>query len=389
MAGIAAYKSALLVRQLVKAGCEVKVIMTPKAQSFITPLTLATLSKHPVLTTLERDERSGEWENHVALGLWADLLLIAPASANTLAKLAHGFCDHLLSAVYLSARCPVIVAPAMDADMYLHATTQANLKTLAARGVKVLDATHGELASGLTGKGRMVEPENILAEVRAIFSQKQRFKGQKVLITAGPTYEKIDPVRFVGNHSSGKMGLALAHELAEEGAGVDLVAGPGQYTLKTDAIRLTSVISAQDMYEAVSQKYHAMDIAIFAAAVADYRPKKPEDQKIKKQAKTTTLQLVKNHDIAAEMGKRKQSHQMNIGFALETENEEAGAKAKMTAKNFDLMVLNSLKDPGAGFSSDTNKVTIFGLHTPKRFELKSKQKVAKDIVDCIYAKLHS
>lgn len=386
---IAAYKSALLIRLLIKAGCEVKVVMTASAKTFITPLTLSTLSKNPVVSSFEKDDQ-GQWENHVELGLWADLFVLAPASANTLAKMAHGLCDNLLMATYLSAKCPVMIAPAMDLDMYKHPATLQNLKTLQSYGHQVLDAEHGELASGLVGEGRMAEPEQIFIQVETHFSKKKRFEGKRVLITAGPTYEKIDPVRFIGNHSSGKMGLALAHVMANEGAEVQLIAGPGNHPIESDSIRLTKVSTADEMYAAVSEKFESMDISIFAAAVADYRPAAPAEQKIKKTGESMTIELVKNKDIAAEMGKRKASHQINVGFALETEKEEQHAQEKMAKKNFDLIVLNSLNDNGAGFSVDTNKITIFSVdQKPKHFELKSKQEVAHDILNCIHEKIHS
>ncbi|MCV9389455.1 bifunctional phosphopantothenoylcysteine decarboxylase/phosphopantothenate--cysteine ligase CoaBC [Reichenbachiella ulvae] len=381
---IAAYKSALLIRLLVKAGAEVKVVMTPSAQSFITPLTLATLSKHPVATQFVKNE-SGEWENHVDLGLWADLMLVAPASAHTIAKMANGICDNLLVATYLSARCPVAIAPAMDLDMYQHPSTLANIQKLQSFGNQIIDAEHGELASGLTGTGRMAEPENILAFVEKLFQSNQRFKDKKVVITAGPTYEALDPVRFIGNHSSGKMGLALAHALADQGAEVQLVAGPGKYPIESGKVFLTQVQSAEQMYEQVSSKYGQADIAIFAAAVADYRPAKIADQKIKKSDGSMTIELVKNKDIAAEMGKLKSDNQINVGFALETENEQVHAQQKLEKKNFDLIVLNSLNDKGAGFSHDTNKITIFNRQgTAIPFGVKSKKEVALDIVNAIY-----
>ncbi|WP_420583290.1 bifunctional phosphopantothenoylcysteine decarboxylase/phosphopantothenate--cysteine ligase CoaBC [Reichenbachiella sp.] len=386
---IAAYKSALLIRLLVKAGCEVRVVMTSSAKTFITPLTLSTLSKNPAVSSFEKDEQ-GQWENHVELGLWADLFLIAPASANTLAKMANGLCDNLLLATYLSAKCPVMLAPAMDLDMYKHPATLQNLKTLQSFGHQVLDANHGELASGLVGEGRMAEPEELLDKVESHFAKKKRFEGKQVLITAGPTFEKIDPVRFIGNHSSGKMGLAIAHVLAREGAHVQLIAGPGKYPVDSDSITLVHVSSADEMYEAVGERYPKSDITIFAAAVADYRPVSPAEEKIKKAGESMTIELIKNKDIAAEMGQRKSQTQINVGFALETENEEQHAREKLVKKNFDLIVLNSLNDNGAGFSVDTNKITIFSVdQKPKHFELKSKQKVAEDIVDCIHEKIQS
>lgn len=386
---IAAYKSALLIRLLVKAGCEVRVVMTASAKTFITPLTLSTLSKNPAVSSFEKDDQ-GQWENHVELGLWADLFLIAPASANTLAKMAHGLCDNLLLATYLSAKCPVMLAPAMDLDMYKHPTTLQNLKTLQSFGHQVLDAEHGELASGLVGEGRMAEPDELLVKVESHFYKKKRFEGKQVLITAGPTYEKIDPVRFIGNHSSGKMGLALAHVMANEGAQVQLIAGPGNYPLDSDLITLVRVSSADEMHEAVGERYAKSNITIFAAAVADYRPVSPAEEKIKKAGDSMTIELVKNKDIAADMGKRKSKTQINVGFALETEKEEQHAQEKLAKKNFDLIVLNSLNDNGAGFSVDTNKITIFSVdQKPKHFELKSKQKVAEDIVDCIHEKFQA
>ncbi|MEO9965011.1 MAG: bifunctional phosphopantothenoylcysteine decarboxylase/phosphopantothenate--cysteine ligase CoaBC [Reichenbachiella sp.] len=386
---IAAYKSALLVRLLIKAGCEVQVVLTAPAKTFVTPLTLATLSKNPVLSKFEKDDQ-GQWENHVELGLWADLLVIAPASANTISKMAHGLCDNLLTAVYLSAKCPIMLAPAMDLDMYRHPATRKNLETLQSFGHLVLEAEHGELASGLVGEGRMAEPEAIFEKIESLLSKKKRFEGKQVLITAGPTFEKIDPVRFIGNHSSGKMGLALAHNMAAEGAEVKLIAGPGQYNIESDLISLIRISSADEMFAQVDSHYSTADIAIFAAAVADYKPAVQAKEKIKKSDQTMTIELVKNKDIAAEMGKRKRKDQINIGFALETEKEEQFAKEKMSKKNFDLIVLNSLNDNGAGFSVDTNKITIFSVDQPPRpFELKSKSKVAADIVNCIHEKIHS
>lgn len=384
---IAAYKSATFVRLLVKAGYEVQVVMTDAAKTFITPLTLATLSKRPVLSSFIKNDE-GEWENHVDLALWADLILIAPASANTLAKLSNGICDNLLAAIYLSAKCPVAFAPAMDLDMYKHPTTLSNLAKLTSFGNIIIDAQHGELASGLVGEGRMAEPEHLMSFVSDHFQRNDRFKGKKILITAGPTYEKIDPVRFIGNHSSGKMGLALAHAFADEGAMVQLIAGPGIYPIFSDNIVLTSVASADEMYAQVEARFDTSDISVFAAAVADYKPINPAKEKIKKSSEVMTIELVKNKDIAAEMGRKKASHQINVGFALETENEEEFALKKLVKKNFDLIVLNSLNDKGAGFSLDTNKVTIFSVdQKTKRFELKSKVQVAHDILNSIHEKI--
>lgn len=380
---IAAYKSAFLIRLLVKEGAEVKVVMTPSASEFITPLTLSTLSKKPVSVDFIKDKH-GQWENHVELGLWADLMLIAPASANTMAKLANGICDNLLAATYLSARCPVIFAPAMDLDMYQHPATIANIKKLEAFGNTILDAEHGELASGLTGQGRMAEPEHIMASLHTFFAKKNRFEGKTALVTAGPTYEQIDPVRFIGNNSSGKMGVAIAESLAGEGAQVHLIGGPGVQVKSLKGIKLHSVKSADEMYACVNEYFIQSDMAIFAAAVSDYRPAEIADQKIKKSDSTMDIALVKNKDIAAEMGKLKKNGQLTVGFALETENEELNAQEKLKKKNFDMIVLNSLNDEGAGFSVDTNKISIFSVkNKPRHFPLKSKKEVAEDIVDYI------
>ncbi|MBL6444916.1 bifunctional phosphopantothenoylcysteine decarboxylase/phosphopantothenate--cysteine ligase CoaBC [Fulvivirga sp. 29W222] len=380
---IAAYKSALLVRLLVKEGAEVKVIMTTSASDFIPPLTLSTLSKHPVYSRFIKDD-SGQWNNHVELGLWADLFIIAPASANTISKMAHGLCDNLLLATYLSARCPVYVAPAMDLDMYTHPSTQRNISLLEEYGNKVIDAGHGELASGLVGQGRMAEPEDILQEVKSFFDKKKALAGKKVLITAGPTYEAIDPVRFIGNHSSGKMGYALAHHMALNGAQVVLISGPSQQSVDHNNIELIKVTSAQEMYDACIQHFPNADIAVLSAAVADYKPAQMSDQKIKKKSNSLTLELVKTQDIAASLGKLKKNGQFTVGFALETENELDNAQNKIKSKNFDLIVLNSLNDKGAGFGHDTNKISIIDKQNNVRdFELKSKTDVAKDIINTI------
>ncbi len=380
---IAAYKSAHLIRLLVKAGAEVKVIMTDSAKTFITPLTLATLSKNPVLTQFEKDQ-TGEWNNHVELGLWADLLLIAPISANTLGKMANGICDNLLLASYLSARCPVMIAPAMDLDMYQHPSVTNNLEAIKSFGNIILDAESGELASGLSGQGRMMEPEHILNELENHFnsSKPSSIAGKKVLITSGPTYEAIDPVRFIGNHSTGKMGHSLALAFAQAGCEVTLISGPTKNGYSKDLpYKITNVVSAEDMYKSALDLYKKSDIAVFAAAVADYRPAEVAKQKIKKNDQEMTIKLVKNKDIAFEMGQLKTS-QFNVGFALETENEKVNAQSKLEKKNFDLIVLNSLNDFGAGFAHDTNKVTIIGKNNiQKEFGLKSKADVAKDIVN--------
>lgn len=355
---IAAYKSAILTRLLVKEGAEVQVIMSSSALDFITPLTLATLSKNPVHHQFF-DSKSGEWTNHVDLGLWADLFLIAPISANTLAKLANGICDNLMAATYLSARCPVMVAPAMDLDMYQHPSVRKNLETLLSFGNLILDAEEGELASGLSGQGRMMEPEHILEHVISHFSKKQAFKGKKVLLTSGPTQEALDPVRFISNHSSGKMGAALADAFADEGADVHLVLGFGAKKPNNPNIRIYPVRSAKDMHQVAANLHPKMDISVFAAAVADYAPQHIASEKIKKEGEGMTLELVKNVDIALSLGKEKLPHQIHVGFALETENEEFHAKAKLDRKNFDMIVLNSMKDTGAGFQLDTNKVSLF------------------------------
>src|SRR5688572_15461741 len=354
---IAAYKSAVLVRLLVKEGAEVKVIMTPSAHDFITPLTLSTLSKNPVLTQFVKDE-SGQWNNHVDLGLWADAMVIAPASANTLAKMASGICDNLLLAVYLSARCPVFFAPAMDLDMLRHPATKSNIEKLRSFGNHLIDPAFGELASGLVGNGRMAEPEEIRDHLISFFATKKRLSGKTVLVTAGPTYEAIDPVRFIGNHSSGKMGFAIAEALAEEGASVNLVSGPTHQHTQNASINVIPVMSAEDMYTRCNELFPNTDITVLSAAVADYKPKHVADQKIKKKDEDISLELVKTHDIAASLGKLKHNGQIIVGFALETEKEKANALKKLEAKNFDFIVLNSLNDKGAGFSHDTNKVTI-------------------------------
>lgn len=355
---IAAYKSASLTRLLVKEGAEVQIIMSTSALDFITPLTLATLSKNPVHHQFH-DPKSGVWTNHVDLGLWADLFLIAPISANTISKLANGICDNLMAATYLSARCPVMVAPAMDLDMYQHPSVRKNLETILSFGNHILDAEEGELASGLSGLGRMMEPEHILEHVISHFSKKQSFKGKKVMLTSGPTQEALDPVRFISNHSSGKMGAALADAFADEGAEVHLVLGVGAKKPNNPNVRIYPVRSAKDMHQAAANIHPKADISVFAAAVADYAPRDVAAEKIKKDGDGMTLDLVKNVDIAHSLGKEKLPHQIHVGFALETENEEFHAKSKLERKNFDLIVLNSMKDTGAGFQLDTNKVSLF------------------------------
>ena len=386
---IAAYKAAMLTRLLVKAGVEVKVIMTEAATAFITPLTLSTLSKNPVLIQFQKDE-TGQWNNHVELGLWADALLIAPASANSIAKMANGICDNLLSAVYLSARCPVFLSPAMDLDMLAHASTQENLKKLASFGNYIIDPAYGELASGLVGTGRMAEPEEIVNYLETFFSRSQKLKGKTVLVTAGPTHEAIDPVRFIGNHSSGKMGFAIAESLATAGAEVNLVTGPTMQHTSNPHINVKKVVSAEDMYRACTELFPTSDIAVLAAAVADYKPIVVADQKIKKKDENLVLELTKTHDIAASLGKLKHNGQVIVGFALETQDEKSNALKKLESKNFDLIVLNSLNDSGAGFGHDTNKISIIDRQQNVRtFDLKNKRDVANDIVSAIIEKVHA
>ncbi|RQO71651.1 bifunctional phosphopantothenoylcysteine decarboxylase/phosphopantothenate--cysteine ligase CoaBC [Pedobacter sp. KBW06] len=375
---IAAYKSAILVRLLVKAGANVKVILTADAANFITPLTLATLSKNPVYTQYF-DAETGVWSNHVELGLWADFMVIAPASANTLAKMATGICDNLLTAVYLSAKCPVFVAPAMDLDMWKHESTQQNIEKILSYENEVIPPGKGELASGLYGEGRMAEPEEIVSFLNEAARKGLPLLGKKVLVTAGPTYEAIDPVRFIGNHSSGKMGFAIAGVFAGLGAEVTLISGPtAEKTLPQ--IKRIDVVSAADMLKACKAEFPQSDIMVMSAAVADYTPVTAASQKIKKTNPEFSLELKKTEDILATLGQTKTAQQILVGFALETENEEAYAKAKLSKKNLDLIVLNSLNDKGAGFKGDTNKITIFNKAAEKVvFETKSKNEVAKDI----------
>ena len=382
---IAAYKAATLTRLLVKEGANVKVVMTPLAKEFITPLTMATLSKSPIMVDFYNPE-NGDWNSHVDLGLWADLYLIAPASANTIGKMAGGIADNLLLTTYLSAKCPVMVAPAMDLDMYKHPATQRNLKVLQSFGNIIIEPESGELASGLIGKGRMEEPERIVAFIADYFARQEDFKGKKVVVTAGPTYEKIDPVRFIGNYSSGKMGLAIAEEFAGRGAEVVLVCGPVNLKTSHPAIRRVDVESAAQMYEVTSKEFVNSDVAVLSAAVADFTPKEKADHKIKRGKDDLLLELTK--DIAAELGRIKTASQLLVGFALETNDEEVNALSKMQRKNLDMIVLNSLNDKGAGFSVDTNKVTILDKAGDKTvYELKTKVEVAKDIVDQIASRL--
>ena len=383
---IAAYKAAFLVRLLVKAGANVKVILTKGGADFITPLTLATLSKNPVLVEYF-DSQTGVWNNHVTLGLWADVILIAPATANTLAEFANGICNNLLGAVYLSAKCNVYLAPAMDLDMWKHAATQKNINTLTAYGNKVISPGFGELASGLVGEGRMAEPEEILSVLGSIFSSDLPLTGKKVLVSAGPTFEAIDPVRFIGNHSSGRMGFALAEELYHLGAEVTLVTGPTAMQTTLPIVRI-NITTAQEMLEACVTNFPNSYITIMSAAVADYRPKTVAYQKIKKSTIDLTLELEKTVDILQTLGQQKTAEQILVGFALETHDEENYAKQKIESKNLDFVVLNSLNDPGAGFKTNTNKITIFDKKLFKFvFELKTKKEVAKDICKTILAEL--
>ncbi|MCK5906651.1 MAG: bifunctional phosphopantothenoylcysteine decarboxylase/phosphopantothenate--cysteine ligase CoaBC [Flavobacteriales bacterium] len=384
-ASIAAYKSALLVREFVKAGANVKVIMTRAAKEFITPLTLSTLSKNPVHSKFTTGEE-GVWNSHVDLGIWADFMVVAPVTANTLGKMANGLADNLLVATYLSGRCPIYFAPAMDLDMYKHPTTTENVKKLKSYGNIFIEANFGELASGLFGEGRMAEPIEIVDFIAKHISADLPLKGKKVVITAGPTYEAIDPVRFIGNHSSGKMGFELAEECANNGAEVVLVTGPTSLHVENINVKRINVTSADEMYEAVHNNFSGCDVGIFAAAVADYKPKNVASEKIKKKDTTMNIELEPNKDILASVGKIKDK-QILVGFALETENELDNAKGKLERKNLDFIVLNSLKDSGAGFKHDTNKITIverYGGVT--EFDLKTKKEVASDIVTMIISK---
>lgn len=396
---IAAYKAAYLTRLLKKQGAEVKIILTPYGKEFITPVTLATLSGNTVLMDFFSHD-DGAWNSHVELGIWADAMLIAPATANTMAKMAHGIADNLLLTTYLSARCPVIIAPAMDLDMFQHPATLANMEQLKSYGNHIIEPTTGELASGLEGKGRMEEPDKIVEWLEGFFKKKSRFEGRKVLITAGPTFEQIDPVRFIGNYSSGKMGLALTEAFLAEGAEVHLVLGPVDEALvervkggkgeRGKGLHIVPVKSAMEMYEAASQLFPESDISIFTAAVADFRPDHPEDQKIKDRDEGFALNLIPNPDIAFELGKLKKSGQLTIGFALETDTGLESALLKKYKKNFDLIVLNSLQDPGAGFGGDTNRITLIGQdNKPQVFELKTKAEVASDILDAVFGLLNT
>ncbi|HAP01205.1 MAG TPA: bifunctional phosphopantothenoylcysteine decarboxylase/phosphopantothenate--cysteine ligase CoaBC [Bacteroidetes bacterium] len=386
---IAAYKSAILVRLLVKEEAIVKIIMTKEAGKFISPLSLSTLSKNPVHSELTLDHDS-LWNNHVELGLWADAMLVAPASANTIAKFANGICDNLLSAVYLSARCPVIISPAMDEDMWKHGSTKKNIEALKQNGNIVLNVAHGELASGLIGEGRMMEPENILDYLSKHFIQSDSLSGKRILITAGGTHEAIDPVRFIGNHSSGKMGFALAEQAAKHGALVTLIHSNTSAPVPSNIKKLISVQSADDMYSAVMRNSKSADVIIMAAAVADFKVKKISAQKIKKSENSLTLELEKTKDILAELGKRKTKNQFLVGFALETNDEETNALQKLKAKNLDLIVMNSMNEKGAGFGFDTNKVTIIQRGGKKiLLPLKLKSEIAHEILEIIIEKIHA
>jgi phosphopantothenoylcysteine decarboxylase / phosphopantothenate---cysteine ligase len=385
---IAAYKAAYLIRSLIKEEAEVQVVMTTSASEFISPLTLSSLSGKPAFTEFVRDD-TGLWNNHVDMALWADIIIIAPASANTIGKLAHGLCDNLLSVVYLSAKCPVFIAPAMDLDMYKHKGTQENLAKLRSFGNRIIDAEDGELASGLIGKGRMAEPDHIVQILKDFFTNREKLKGKKVLVTAGPTYESIDPVRFIGNFSTGKMGYEIAQAFADQGAEVTLVSGPSALE-NPGGVKCIRIKSASEMFEAAKQAFGNADITVLAAAVADYAPLSPAQQKIKKQEASYQLELVKTVDIASELGKLKKAGQMLVGFALETENEMENARKKLSSKNLDMIILNSLKDKGAGFGYDTNKISILCKDNKiKDFELKSKKEVATDIISNIIEKLHA
>lgn len=386
--GIAAYKMNYLVRDFVKKGAEVKVILTPSAENFVTKVTLSTLSKNAVYSDFY--DQNGTWNSHVELALWADVLLVAPCTANTLAKMVHGICDNLVIATYMSAKCPVFIAPAMDLDMYAHPSTKENLEKAERFGHHIIPAEVGELASGLEGQGRLAEPETILQKIEDFFAQSlpqsHSLDGKTVLITAGPTYEAIDPVRFIGNHSSGKMGFSLAEEAVKRGAKVILISGPTSQKTDHKNIEIHRVTSAKEMYDEVFKYYEKVDIAIASAAVADYAPKIVAKEKIKKSEEEFTIELVKNPDILKTMGEKK-THQFLVGFALETQNEEENAKSKLQKKNLDMIVLNSLRDEGAGFQKDTNKVKILTHSEQKEFSLKSKDEVAKDILDFVETQL--
>lgn len=385
--GIAAYKIHFLIRDFIKKGAEVQVIMTPDAEHFVTKLSVSTLSKKPVYTDFYNE--NGTWNSHVEMALWADVMIMAPCTANTLAKMTHGMCDNLVIATYMSAKCPVFIAPAMDLDMYQHPSTQQNLELAEDFGHFIIPAENGELASGLIGQGRMAEPETITNAVEEFFNaanQEKTLEGQTVLITAGPTYEAIDPVRFIGNHSSGKMGFSLAEEASKRGAKVILISGPTSQVMTDKNVDVYKVTSAKEMLEKVFEFYDTIDIGIASAAVADYAPKEVAKEKIKKNDDSLTIELIKNPDILRTMGDKK-THQFLVGFALETQNEEENAKGKLEKKNLDMIVLNSLRDEGAGFKNDTNKIKIFTKTEKREFELKSKDDVAKDILNFVESQI--
>lgn len=385
--GIAAYKMNMVVRDLVKKGAEVKVVLTPSAEQFVSKLTLSTLSKNEVFTDFHNP--NGVWNNHVEVALWSDIILVAPCTANTLSKMVSGACDNFAMAVYMSAKCPVVVAPAMDLDMYAHPSTEQNLAKIKSYGHHIIPAEYGELASGLIGQGRMAEPETLTTTLEKILQKGAQYKTlveKKVLITAGPTYEAIDPVRFIGNHSTGKMGYALATEAANRGAEVILISGPSAEVVNHQNIRRIDITSAKEMYQEVFRYYAEMDIAIASAAVADYAPKIMATEKIKKKEENLTIELVKNPDILKAMGENKKA-QILVGFALETNNEEQNAKEKLQKKNLDMIVLNSLKDKGAGFKNETNKIKIITQEEFLSFDLKSKKEVAEDIFNFIEKKI--
>ncbi|MDP9958949.1 bifunctional phosphopantothenoylcysteine decarboxylase/phosphopantothenate--cysteine ligase CoaBC [Chryseobacterium lathyri] len=385
--GIAAYKIHFLIRDFVKKGAEVQVIVTPDAEQFVTKLSLSTLSRKPVYSDFYGD--NGTWNSHVEMALWADVMIVAPCTANTLAKMVHGMCDNLVIATYMSAKCPVFIAPAMDLDMYAHPSTKQNLEMAEDYGHIIIPAETGELASGLVGQGRMAEPETIFKTVDHFFTsgnQTKSLEGKTILITAGPTYEALDPVRFIGNHSSGKMGFSLAEEASKRGAKVILISGPSSQKTDDKNIQLHKVTSAKEMLNKVFEFYDHVDIGIASAAVADYAPKEVAKEKIKKNDDSLTIELVKNPDILKTMGEKK-THQFLVGFALETQNEEENAKGKLEKKNLDMIVLNSLRDEGAGFKNDTNKIKIFTKTEKKEFDLKSKDEVAADILDFVEAQL--
>jgi phosphopantothenoylcysteine decarboxylase/phosphopantothenate--cysteine ligase len=385
--GIAAYKIHFLIRDFVKKGADVQVIMTPDAEHFVTKLSLSTLSKKPVYSEFYND--NGTWNSHVEMALWADVMIVAPCTANTLSKMIHGMCDNLVIATYMSAKCPVFIAPAMDLDMYAHPSTKKNLELAESFGHIIIPAENGELASGLIGQGRMAEPATIFNTVENHFANSNLSKsldGKTVLITAGPTYEALDPVRFIGNHSSGKMGFSLAEEASKRGAKVILISGPSVQTINDPNVELHKVTSAKEMLAKVFEFYDKIDIGIASAAVADYAPKEVAKEKIKKNDENLTIELVKNPDILKTMGEKK-THQFLVGFALETQNEEENAKGKLEKKNLDMIVLNSLRDEGAGFKNDTNKIKIFTKTEKKEFNLKSKDEVAKDILNFVESQL--